>query len=132
MAADLNGVTIIASFTLPPHRQEVWLATWMEVVRTATFRAACRRACLLQDRHDSTHCLMLSEWDTAPAFSRFWREAGLMWLEDALGLSPQFTFFEAASRETGQTDGHTMPAEVLLPVSMAKVTSPPAPAKSRS
>lgn len=122
MATHPTCVTVIASFTLQPHRQAVWLATWGEVARIAASRAGCRRVCLLQDRSDSAHPIMLSEWETPAAFSRFWRETGLIWLEDALSLSSQFTFFEDASRETGQIDGDTMPIEVLLPVSVAEAT----------
>lgn len=42
MATHPTCVTVIASFTLQPHRQEVWLATWGEVARIAAHGATGR------------------------------------------------------------------------------------------
>jgi hypothetical protein len=88
MAAQPTSVTVAASFTLLPHRRDVWLAAWGEVARMAAGQLACRRACLLQDRSDSTRCVLLSEWDTVTSFNGFVRESGPLVAGRCSGLLP--------------------------------------------
>src|SRR5450756_2200792 len=97
MAAQPTSVTVTTSFTLLPQHRDVWLAAWGEVARMAAGQLACRQVRLLQDRSDSTRCVLLSEWDTVTSFNGFVRKSGLLWLDDALACSPlppAFTIFE--------------------------------------
>jgi hypothetical protein len=118
MAARPTSVTVAASFTLLPHRRDVWLAAWGEVARIAAGRPACRRAYLLQDRSDGTRCVLLSEWDTVTSFNGFVRESGLLWLDDALACSrlpPAFTIFETLTHPLSERVGARTVAQGLVP-----------------
>jgi hypothetical protein len=79
-------------------------------------KPACRAFSLASDRHDQSHCAVLSTWDSAEAFNEFAREANLTWMEreQAYSRSPgRFTYFEAIASEPGEDVGEA-PAEKVL------------------
>jgi quinol monooxygenase YgiN len=122
MAAQPTSVTVTTSFTILPHHRDVWLAAWGEVARMAAGQLACRQVHLLQDRSDSTRCVLLSEWDTIASFNRFVRESGLLWLDDALTCSclpHAFTIFKTVSHPLSERVAARTVNQGLVPVCRA-------------
>lgn len=92
-------VTVVGSFKLLPGRESVWEETYRDVFGKAKQNAATGLHWfhLLRDTHDDRHFAFISEWESAAAFDRFVREAGLIWDRRALEYSDtpaQVTYFE--------------------------------------
>jgi quinol monooxygenase YgiN len=109
-------VTVVASFRVSPQSRDQWWRVWTELSRMARRKAACRAFSLVSDRHDKSHCAVLSTWESAEAFNEFAREANLTWMEreQVYSQSPgRFTYFEAIPSEAGE-DVSVAPAEKVL------------------
>lgn len=80
-------VTVTASFSLLPGRQDLWLNIWKELGRLALSRPSCREFRLVYSRTAESRCSVVSTWNEVREFHRFVREIGLLWIERTAGYS---------------------------------------------
>jgi quinol monooxygenase YgiN len=114
---DSKPVTAIISFRLLPGFRETWSQAWQQLRGAALTAPTCRQFCLLRDRHDESHRVVLTEWDRASDFDAFIREAGVIWLDRCIDGTSEPTAYSILEAVPLATDPATpRQSRELVPV----------------
>jgi quinol monooxygenase YgiN len=85
----MSQITVVASITLVPGREDRWVEAWEELGQRALNdpRSGCYAFRLFHDIVDQHHFVLTSEWESRSAFDSFMQSAGALWLARGLEYS---------------------------------------------